>query len=148
MFRGKRYTTVNTDAGVKNGIAVYGYWIRSEKQRVIISNQFKLPKKDANEAELAAILTALIVVVKDKYLGTANVIVVNTDSKYAISMLKKNKISKESTYYEEWNNIRSHFKKHHIKFTIRWVKGHSKGETAREWINNFIDKHIRIHYKK
>lgn len=142
MLKGKRYTTVNTDAGFKEGIAVYGYWIRSNNVRKIGSNRFKTPKTDPNDAELAAILTALLVVINDPYLASADQVVVNSDSKNAIRALSKNMIEEDSVYYEEWQNIRSKLKKIHFK----WVKGHSKGNTAREWVNNFIDKDIRKHY--
>lgn len=143
MLKGKRYTTVNTDAGLKNGIAVYGYWIRSENVRKIGANQFKHSKKDSNEAELAAILTALIVVYKDDYLNSADRFVINSDSKNALRILRENNITKDSIYYEEWNKIRPMLKD---KVKFKWVKGHSKGKTAREWVNNFIDRNIRKYY--
>lgn len=143
MLKGKRYTTINTDAGLKMGIAVYGYWIRSENTRKIGANQFKYPKRDSNEAELAAILTALVVVFKDPYLSSADRFVINSDSKNALRILQKNLITKDSIYYEEWQKIRPMLDK---KVKYRWVKGHSKGKTAREWVNNFIDRHIRNYY--
>lgn len=143
MLKGKRYTTINTDAGLRKGIAVYGYWIRSENVRKIAANQFKYPKKDSNEAELAAILTALVVVSKNPYLSSADRFVINSDSKNALRILEKNLITKDSIYYEEWQKIRPMLDK---KVKYKWVKGHSKGKTAREWVNNFIDRHIRNYY--
>jgi ribonuclease HI len=143
MLKGKRFTTINTDAGIKKSIAAYSYWIRSEEVVLVNSDRFKLPKKDSTEAELAAMLVALRIVARNEYLRAADVIVVNCDSKGALEILRDNKITKDSIYYEEWQNIRSLIK---APIYYKWVKGHSKGKTPREWVNNFIDKQIRKHY--
>src|SRR5688572_1572205 len=106
MIKGKRFTTINTDAGIKGEIQGYAYWIRSEQVRLVGDGVFKYKKKDSNDAELAAILIALDIVSRDEYLRSADVIVVNCDNKSALDKLRNNTISSESVYYNVWNKIK------------------------------------------
>jgi ribonuclease HI len=60
MLNGKRYTVINTDAGIKGNVSAWGFWIRSENVRIIRCKKFKVHiDKDSDKAEISAILNAL-----------------------------------------------------------------------------------------
>jgi ribonuclease HI len=144
MKYGKRFTTINTDAGIKGDVAVFGYYIRSEEVIYNNSGRFNTPKHNSEDAELAAIIYALLIVSRDVYLASADVIVVNCDNQGALGKLRNNRINHYSPYYKAWQEIQANIIS---PIYYKWVKGHSKGKTSREWINNHIDKSIRRHYK-
>jgi ribonuclease HI len=144
MKKGKRFTTINTDAGIKGDISAYGYWIRSEHIKIFRTGKFQQPKTGSTDAELACLLIAMIIVARDEYLRSADIIVVNSDSKGALQILRNSRIDPISPYFKAWQEIRQTLKK---PIYYKWVKGHSKGNTPREWVNNHIDKKIREHYK-
>lgn len=144
MIKNKRYTTVNTDAGMKrNGAAAFAFWIRSENVVLKGAKSFKTPMKNSNEAELAGILNALHIVAEDEYLRTADVIVVNCDNTQALRVLETNQINGYNKYKDFYKEIKS---KISCPIQYRHVKGHSKGKTPREFVNNWCDKELKKHY--
>lgn len=140
---GKRFTTVNTDAGLKAGKAAYAYWIRSERIIKKGSGAIKGEMKSSNEAELVAILNALTVVANDEYLRTADIIVVNCDNKQALKVLRENQINGYAKYAEFYKEL---LKKIKSPIYYKHVKGHTKGKSPREWVNNWCDKSLKKHY--
>lgn len=143
MIGGKRYTVVNTDAGIKGNVAAWAFWIRSDECKYVHSAKFKIAVTSSTEAELAAIVNALHFVSNDEYLRGADYIIVNCDNKGAIDMLNAGGCAKYPHLNVEYQKIKKIIGKP-IKF--KWVKGHSSGD-SRKWVNNFIDKKIREHYK-
>lgn len=143
-LNGKRFTTVNTDAGLKNdGKGAYAYWIRSNDVLVKGAGSLKGEIKNSNEAELAAILNALSIVANNEYLRTADIIVVNCDNKQALKTLRENQINGYAKYVEFYKELK---KKLSAPIFYKHVKGHSKGRTSREWVNNWCDKNLKKHY--
>jgi len=145
MINGERHTVINTDAGIKGDISAWGFWIRSEHVRVVRCGKFKTHiQNNIDKAEISAILNALIYVCKNEYLRTADVFVVNTDSKNAVKLLTENNIGKYPDLDEVFTKIKQTIDK---PIWFKWVKGHSNGNSPRKWINNYIDRMIRKHYK-
>jgi len=143
MKDNKRFTTVNTDAGLRKGKAAYSYWIRSEDVIERGSGPLKGEIKNSNEAELAAILNALTIVANNEYLRSADVIVVNCDNKQALKVLRDKQINGYAKYTAFYNEILKRIK---VKIFYKHVKGHSKGNTPRQWVNNWCDKNLKKHY--
>lgn len=144
MLKRKRFTTINTDAGLKpDGRAAFAYWIRSEKITLRGAQALTADVKNSNEAELAAILNALYIVANNDYLRSANVIVVNSDNKQALQVLRDRRINGYAKYVEFYKGILA---KINCPIYYKHVKGHTKGNTAREWVNNWCDKELRKHY--
>lgn len=138
-----RYTTVNTDAGVKEGKAAIAYWIRSDNKWITGSRALKTPDLCSNKAELSAIIIALTVVSQNEYLRTAHKIVVNSDSQTALGWMTKDSVPEQYKQYIQ--DIYKVIPKDKIRF--KWVKGHSKNTKSRNWVNNWCDKEARKHYK-
>lgn len=145
MLEGKRFTTVNTDAGVKNGQAAVAYWIRSENKWLTGSQPLKTPNLQSNEAELFGIIIALTKVAENEYLRTADIIVVNCDNQVALkAMTKQERIPEIAKPYLEL--INQAIPRNKVRY--KWVKGHTRGEKPRNWVNNWCDKEVRTHYKR
>jgi ribonuclease HI len=145
MIKGKRFTVINTDAGIKGKVSAWAFWIRSEEVRHVKCGKFKVHiEKDTTKAEISAILNALMFVCKDEYLKAADVFVVNSDCQSAVSLLSNNKLEKYPELEEVFSKIKTILNK---PICFKWVKGHSKGDSPRKWVNNYIDKLIRKHYK-
>lgn len=145
MINGKRYTVINTDAGIKGNVSAWGFWIRSEEVRVVRCKRFKVHiQKDTTKAEIAAILNALSYVAKSYYLRTADKFVVNTDSQNAVQLLTLNRLDKYPELKKVYRNLKKKIRK---PINFKWVKGHSNGDSPRQWVNNYIDELIRKQYK-
>lgn len=137
-----RFTTLNTDAGVKEGKAAIAYWIRSNQIWVTGSQALKQADLCSNRAELSAIIIRLSKITENEYLRTADIIVVNSDSKTALGWMKDG--SYPDFYKSYVDNIYKVIPKNKIRF--KWVKGHSKNTKSRNWVNNWCDKQVRKHY--
>lgn len=138
-----RFTTVNTDAGVKEGKAAVAYWIRSNSVWVTGSQELKQADLCSNKAELSAIIIGLNKVINNEYLRTADLIVVNSDSKTALGWMKGGDCP--SFYKPYLDAIYKVIPKNKIRF--KWIKGHSKNTKSRNWVNNWCDRQVRKHYK-
>lgn len=136
-------TTINTDAGVKNNVGAIAYWIRSSTCRTIGSMKLKSENPDSTFAEIAGIITALLVVIQNPKLH-ADYFVVNCDSKEALRKVRTGDLPEIFIEYHKriFNIIDIN------KVTFRWVKGHSSMNTARNYINNWCDQEVRKHYDK
>lgn len=145
MKYGKRFTTVNTDAGLKNnGSAAFAYYIRSDNNYVLKgAGPLKSSPKNSNEAELSAILNALYIVSNNEYLRSADIIVVNCDNKQALVVLRKKQIHGYAKYIEFYKSILTNI---NCPIYYKHVKGHTKGNIPRQWVNNWCDKELRKHY--
>lgn len=143
MIGETRFTTINTDAGVKDGKAAIAYWIRSNSKWLTGSRALKTPDLSSNEAELIGIVIALYYACLDSYLSTADIIVVNCDNQDALRRMKTQQVPDNLKSYLE--KIHSIIPKNKIRY--KWVKGHSKSDKSRNWVNNWCDKEARKHYK-
>lgn len=138
-----RTTTVNSDAGVRNGIGAIAFWIRSNDKWLTGSKRLKTKDIPVHEAELSGVLTALHHVSKDEYLRSADFIVVNCDNQGVVTKLKNN--SKLPVIYESvYIEILSIIPRSKLRF--KWVKGHKNNGKSRHWVNNWCDKELKKHY--
>lgn len=142
MINGKKYITVNTDAGLKGDIGAYAFYIRDDDRTRTGSGKFKKTPENSTDAEIMAIINALHFLI-DKYDFTGvDEIVVNTDCTAAIHHLKTGSLKPNlsSIYVEIKNKIT-------CKLKFKHVKGHTSGKKPRNWVNNWCDSAVRKHYK-
>lgn len=144
MLNGTRYTTINTDAGVKNGISAIAYWIRSENSWLTGSKKLKDVNLDSTEAELKGIVNAmyLLTLPSNEFFANADRIVINCDNQGAIHKLKRNDVYKD--VIPILTKIYTIIPR--SKFKFKWVKGHSKRKGSKYWVNNWCDKELKKHY--
>jgi len=144
MIDDKRFTTINTDAGVKPNSSAFAYWIRSEHVVIRGAQPFKRHINDSNKAELAAIVSALLIVAKDEYLRSADVIVVNCDNKNALSALRNNKLYGWAGFVlEHYEKCRKLIK---APIYFKHVKGHHNNGKPRNYINAWCDNELKNYY--
>lgn len=142
MLKGKRYTTVNTDAGVRNGVSAVAYWVKTDGHTYKGSKKLKQKNLDSNHAELRGILIGLTIVAQTSRFRSADVIVVNCDNINALNWLKNRTYPKEYQPIIEAIEEQVPFSK--VKF--KHVKGHVKEGAAKHFVNNWCDKEARKHY--
>jgi ribonuclease HI len=143
--------TINTDASwcrhTKRGS--WAFWISSDVGRFKKSGVLKEKCNGNIQAEIMAVVNALHYCRTHKKLKVATKIIVNTDCKTAINIAENpNGLKKNSQ--KELRSLRGWIQKYIGKFRgrkceveFRWVKGHSDGESARSYVNNYIDKEAR-----
>lgn len=147
MINGVRYTTITTDAGIRDGVAAYAYYIRSNEHIVSNSAQFLVPISNISEAEIGAVLYALNRLTKSHYLLTADSIVINCDNKFAIGVLKSKRFKGIYKRFEKvYENILS---KINCPITFKHVESHvaKTKRQPRHHVNEWCDKQVRKHYK-
>lgn len=139
-----RCTTVNTDAGVKEGKGAVAYWIRSDNKWLTGSRPLKTPNLTCGEAELIGMVVGLDQVANDAFLSSADVIVVNCDSTDALYRIKNDKYIPLNVR-PILDRIYEKIPKKKIRF--KWVKGHKKKDgESKHWVNNWCDQEVRKHY--
>jgi len=134
------YITINTDAAIDaNGVGYYAYWIKGDNHIEKKAGQLKTKPRDSTEAEMMAIVNALHAAIKNREFFKTDIVVFNTDSTGAIHAFehRKNINTKYSGVRQEFDRTTSSLKQT-IKF--KHVKGHTKGNTPREHINNWCDE--------
>jgi ribonuclease HI len=144
--------TVNTDASFNAEYKVGGFafWVVYQNVRSIQHGPLKDPK-DSNDCELKAIANALYTVIKNDYKGV-KYIIINTDCMAVIQAMEKGNKLVNGHSAHVIRQIKNYVKELRSKYEIkkqpkfvdwRHVKGHTKGETARAWVNNYLDKASR-----
>lgn len=142
--------TINTDASLapKTGVAAWACWIKSSHYLIKEAGIFSEPLPNSSIAELLAFEQALILlhnlIDTQPFLQhyadrNAIVLYINTDSMWTIHALRG--IVKRSKHVEEAKRVKSLAD----DFTIipRHVKGHTRGENNRQWVNNWCDRQAR-----
>lgn len=146
MINGKKYVTITTDAGVRDKVGAYAFWIKTDDITIQRSGRFKNEVDGPHEAEMMAILNGLYKAKELRSFYSADIVIINTDSKAAIHAFT----APIDRVKKEYHFLRSQFLvvRKDIKQEIRFkhVKGHSKGKTSREWLNRWCDKELRKHY--
>ena len=137
----------------ETGNAGYAFWIASN------NGTFKKYGKlndceNSNEAEMMAIANALHFVRTHPSLENCTKIIINTDSELAINCInpKYNYFgSKKRERHKRFRSIRGvmtkylgKYKGKKCEFEFRHVKAHKKIESAREYVNNWLDKHAKL----
>lgn len=149
--------TINTDASYHPvfKVGAYAFWIVCEGVRMTQSGPLKTVK-DSHDAEIMAIANGLYALWKSDY-KDVKFIVLNTDCTHAIEAIRdKNKRyykNSEATIKKCHKIIEDLKKKYNPgprKFrnkpfiSWRYVKAHSEGETARLWVNNWLDRAAKM----
>ena len=147
--------TINTDAslyrdrtGVNPSIGAWACWIKSKHYHIKDAGLLPDGLPNSSVAELLAVEQALLLL--DKLISTEKFlqhqlehgkiyIVFNTDSLFAIRALQGT--IKRKTYRPIVQRVRALAARYEI--SPRHVKGHTDGDTAREWVNNWCDQQAR-----
>lgn len=148
MIGGKKYVTINTDAGIHpSGKGAYAFWIKMDERTVKRSGVLKEIPIDSGQAEMMCIINAIHIAKKHREFFTSDVVVINTDSLAAIHAFTNQPHNVKQKYKTlRWAYIElTRGLKQDI--TFKHVKGHSKGDSPREYINNWCDKEVRKIYK-
>lgn len=150
MLGGKKYVTINTDAGVHpSGKGAFAFWIKMDEKTIQRSGVLKDDPIDSTQAEMMCIINALHVAKKSREFFTSDVIVINTDSLGSIHAFTNQPHNVKQKYKSiRWAYIELvRGLKQEIKF--KHVKGHTPKDThtPREYINDWCDKEVRKIYK-
>jgi len=134
--------TINTDASFypMQKIGGYAIWIASNKGRVKLAAGFKNVLETQHDAEFKAIINALHLLKRQRWEITE--IYINTDSQTVIQMVETKATFKKLPQYGK-DNYQSYLKiieelgVKHVSF--RHVKSHLHTNTARHWVNDWLD---------
>jgi hypothetical protein len=143
--------TINTDAshyGAHGGISSWACWIKSSHYLIKDAGVFPEGVPNSAVAELLAVEQALLLL--DKLINTEPflqhqlengkiLVFFNTDSLFTVQAL--NGTIKRKVYGEAIDRVRALAARYEIN--PRHVKGHTNGNMAREWVNNWCDKQAR-----
>ncbi len=140
------YTTITTDAGIKDNISAFAFYIRNDRHRVTQSGIFKQHTNNSTMAELWCIIKALTYAGNKKLLGKTTLLVVNTDSKSALEMI--NQGFTRPLYKDLKPHYDNAIAKLNVPISFRHVKGHHNNGQPRNKANIYCDKLIREYYKK
>lgn len=151
-FDGVTYSfTINTDAShymAHGGVAAWACWIKSSHYLVKDAGVFPEGVPNSAVAELLAVEQALLLLDKlidsepflQHQLENGKILIYfNTDSLFTVQAL--NGTIKRKVYAEIIERVRALASRYEIN--PRHVKGHTRGEVAREWVNNWCDKQAR-----
>jgi len=134
--------TINTDASFYplQKIGGYAIWIASNKGRVKHAAGFKDTLHGPHDAEFKAIINALHLLKKQRWEITE--IYINTDSQTVIETIEtKGTFKKLPQYgkdnYQAYLSIIKELGVKHV--SLRHVKAHLHTNTARHWVNEWLD---------
>lgn len=150
-----KIVTINTDASFSHEHHLGGFaiWMVYRGERTVLSGKL-INVKSALDAEIQAIANGLHVLIKKGYDDIEKVIV-NTDCVSAINEINEQNtkrtphksavvvrgLMKKIREMYPYSKVVQAQRKKFIEF--RHVKAHTKGETARLWVNNWVDKEAR-----
>lgn len=138
--------TINTDASFYplQKIGGYAIWIASNKGRVKHAAGFKQTLHSPHDAEFKVIINALHLLKKQRWEITE--IYINTDSQTVIETIEaKGTFKKLPQYgkdnYQTYLSIIKELGVNHV--SLRHVKAHQHTNTARHWVNEWLDKEAK-----
>lgn len=140
--------TINTDASFYNEykLGSYALWITADIGRLRKVGVFKDSVNSSHEAEFKAIINALYILVKNEITPITRVII-NTDSLTTINLInaEPQKQAKSKWGKELIQTYKKFIKKHGLKDKIefRHVVSHLHKNTARNWVNDWLDKEAK-----
>lgn len=139
--------TINTDASFdsETGAGGYAFWIVCNHFVIKKAGFFKGKTNNCNEAEVKCIANALSELCKQPNLPISKFLVINTDSKQGMSMIKqrKNKIGERTN--DLWKTAIKKIQAKVSKF--KHVKAHTNADNARSYVNNWCDEEAKKHMK-
>lgn len=139
MYNGKRYITINTDASLcqQSNVGAWACHIVFDGFRIRKAAVFKRCPGESTHAEVMAIGNALYYVLQcAKQVVIPDIIVINCDNKGVKSYIY-NRVE-AAKVLELLQAVKKAYKQPTISF--RHVKGHSKGDTPRKYLNNWCDE--------
>lgn len=143
--------TINTDAShyaAHTGVSSWACWIKSSHYLVKDAGVFPEGIPNSSVAELLAVEQALLLLDKlidtepflQHHLDNGRILIFfNTDSLFTVQAL--NGTIKKTKYADIITRVRSLAARYEIN--PRHVKGHTRGEVPREWVNNWCDQQAR-----
>ena len=149
MIGHHRYVTVNTDASFHptHKTSGYAFWIKADDFVLRAAGEFS-NKKPANslEAELFCIANALFTLQKiAPKKKPFDHIVINTDCKFAIGQIGKNKGPAAKEINKILDNI---IGKRNIKVKFKYVAAHTGINDARSVVNEWCDAEAKKWMRK
>lgn len=142
--------TINTDASHEpaTNISAWAYWIRSSN--LLFKDSGLLPDGAPNSsiAELLAFEQAILVVNRsiERAAGLTrnNVkLYVNTDSTFVIQALKG--AVKRTKFLKDATRVQALAEGYQLD--LRHVKAHVRTDSARTWVNDWLDKNAKFHVR-
>lgn len=140
--------TINTDASFdpETGAGGFAFWIVTDYFVIKKAGFFKDKTLNCNEAEVKCIANALSMLLKEDRLPTSKHLVINTDSKQGMQMIRKQTTEAGKKTHVIWRKVIQKIKSRVNKFAH--VKAHTNNKNARSYVNNWCDeeakKHMRI----
>ena len=143
--------TINTDASwsAKHGkVSSWACWIKSSHYKLTASGLFAEGVDNSSTAEVLALEQALMrldYLINDEpflqhHRDNGKILLyINTDSMFAVQAMNGN--VKRSKHLEIVNRVRSLVDGYEV--VARHVKGHTRGEDSRSWVNNWCDREAR-----
>ena len=134
--------TINTDASFYplQKIGGYAIWIASNKGRVKHADGFKGNVETPHDAEFKAVINALHLLKKQNWEITE--IYINTDSQTVIDTVETKGTFKNLPQYgkDNYKAYQSIIQQLGVKdVSLRHVKAHLHTNTARHWVNEWLD---------
>ena len=138
--------TINCDASyhpeLKKG--GYAFWISYSKGSLKHYGTFKKEIKDSTEAELKAVCNAFYYVQK-KFGQSIKMIFVNCDNAFVRAVVEKHVSNKK--YKTEIDLLFDYASKYEL-IIAKKIRGHQKGNSPRQFVNNWCDKYSRNYLKE
>jgi ribonuclease HI len=143
--------TVNTDASFMpvEKVGGFAYWIVIENKRFRHSGPLRGLIVNSISAEIKAIANALFALTDIVKINNSrlDVLYINTDCKHAIEAI--NKGTSQLGFSEESELVRQLIRKLNPRKTEwRHVKAHSGTESARKYVNDFLDSEAKRHARE
>lgn len=134
-----RGITINTDASVHGTKQVGGYafHIVCDLFKLQQAGVFKSPVKHSTDAEMKSIGNAIAALLRQPELPTCKWVVINTDSKGAISAILQPKNDLSKCINKDLHKLKVRLRCQLISF--RHVRAHTKDKNARSLANEWCD---------
>lgn len=148
MIKNKTYITINTDASFHpiHKSSGWAFCIVHDNFRIKSSGQFlNVKPQNSLEAEMYCIGNALFVCKNLIQKYNVDVIIINTDCKYAINKIKSNKCNASKIINSFLIEIQ---KNKDILIKFKYVPAHTGGIDARTHVNEWCDSEAKKWMKK
>lgn len=155
---GIKFLTIYTDASMCQDTKIGGWacWIKQGPTSWMkLARPFRLPVVDSTDAEMKAILNALVVANKNFTIEPGTIYVVVTDSAIAIQHIqpkgvkskkgrkKHRRRRRKSERYAKLADLINDTIPDDCELRVRKVKAHSHKDGKRSYINNLVDRLAR-----
>lgn len=132
--------TINTDASYRHDLKVgaFAFWMVCNAGRHYASGALKGTIQNCHEAELKAIVNALVFLKEKSGWQGISKIIVNTDSLACINMIAGGKTHDGAHAAKKtYNRLQQELG---VPIELRKVAAHSGKDEKRKWVNDWCDK--------